>query len=89
MTETEWHTRIDWLIVWDDDSRVLALKTELVGRVEPDKPGQALAALRKQTGIDAAVLRLSGAETDETARIVRCTLVAAPRTGETSLRKGH
>ncbi|MGP3919538.1 phosphotransferase [Nonomuraea sp. 10N515B] len=81
MTETEWHTRIDWLIVWDDDTRVLALKTELAGRVEPDNPGQALAALRKQTGIDAAVLRLSGAETDETARIIRCTLVAAPRTG--------
>lgn len=54
MTETEWQTWIDWLIVWDDDTRVLALKAELVGRVEPDKPGQALAALRKQSGIDAS-----------------------------------
>jgi hypothetical protein len=51
MTETEWQTRIDWLIIWDDDTRVLALKTELAGRVEPDQPGQALAALREQTGM--------------------------------------
>ena len=88
MGDSEWRSRIRWVVVHPHRPEVLLVRqadrlalpeTELRAQVWTADAAATLPALRELVGLDAVLLRCVSAHEDRSARLERATLMAAPR----------
>jgi hypothetical protein len=88
MSDSEWRSRIWWVVVHPhrpellmvEQAGVLALpETKLRAKVWTADATATLPALRERVGLDAVLLRCVSEHEDPSARVQQATLVAAPR----------
>jgi hypothetical protein len=88
MNDADWRSRVSWVVVHPDRPEVLAVEqagvlalpeTELPAKVWTAEATAVLPAVGELVGFDVVLLCCVGEHEDEAARLLRATLMAAPR----------
>ena len=88
MNDADWRSRVCWVVVHPDRPAVLLVEragalalpeTELPAKVWTAEATAILPVLRELVGFDVVLLCCVGEHEDEAARLLRATLMAAPR----------